>query len=66
MGYWNKIRKDFPSVFEERARIEREVGASCIKGVYLDELEADRGRIEDEVMQECGIMCQIAYNEIES
>ncbi|MGE7946501.1 phosphoadenosine phosphosulfate reductase family protein [Lysinibacillus sp. NPDC093688] len=60
MGYWNKIRKDFPEVFAERARLEREIGRSCIKGVFLDELEPNRGRIEDEVMEACGIMCEIA------
>ena len=64
MGYWNKIRKDFPEVFAERAKLEREIGRSCIKGVFLDELEPDRGRIEDEVMEECGIMCEIAYEKI--
>jgi hypothetical protein len=31
MGYWNKIRKDFPEVFEEMAKLEREIGATCIK-----------------------------------
>jgi len=64
MGYWNKVRIDFPAVFAERARLEREIGASCIKGVYLDELEPNRGRLEDEVMEECGIMCEIAYQSI--
>jgi 3'-phosphoadenosine 5'-phosphosulfate sulfotransferase (PAPS reductase)/FAD synthetase len=64
MGYWNKIRKDFPEVFEERSKLEREIGHSCIKGVFLDELEPDRGRIGDEVMGECGIMCEIAYESI--
>lgn len=61
MGYWNKIRVDFPEVFAERARLEREVGASCIKGVFLDGLDPNRGRIEDEIMEECGIMCQATY-----
>lgn len=65
MGYWNKIRKDFPEVFEERAKLEREIGRSCIKGVFLDELEPTRGRLEDEVMEECGIMCEIAYEKME-
>ena len=59
MGYWNKIRKDFPDVFESRAKLEREIGHSCIKGVFLDELEPDRGRMEDEIMQDCGIMCYL-------
>ena len=39
MGYWNKIRKDFPEVFERRAKLEREIEHSCIKGVFLDELD---------------------------
>ena len=43
MGYWNKIRIDFPEVFERMARLEREVGHSCINGIFLDELEPDRG-----------------------
>ena len=63
MGYWNKIRQDFPEVFEQMAKLEREVGHSCINGVYLDELDPCRGRMEDEIMQDCGIMCYLAMNE---
>lgn len=59
MGYWNKIRVDFPDVFERRARQEREIGHSCIKGVYLDELEPDRGRMDIEIMEDCTIACQL-------
>lgn len=59
MGYWNKIREDFPSVFAERARQERLIGHTCIEGVYLDELEPGRGKYQYEVMEECGIMCQL-------
>lgn len=59
MGYWNKIRKDFPEVFERRAKLEREIGASCIKGVFLDELEEGRGRT-DEINAECSLLCEIA------
>ena len=58
-GYWNKIRVDFPEVFKTRAEQERKVGHTCIKDVYLDELDSKVGRIEDEVMEECNIMCQI-------
>ena len=57
MGYWNKIRIDFPDVFEQRAKQERIIGHSCIKGVFLDELEPNRGRMTDEVMPECGFSC---------
>ena len=59
MGYWNKIRKDFPEVFANRARLEREVGASCIKGVFLDELAPDAGRHEPPIDDDCGIMCEL-------
>lgn len=59
MGYWNKIRIDFPEVFERRARQEREIGHSCIKGVFLDELDPNRGRMDLEIMEDCTIACQI-------
>lgn len=59
MGYWNRIRKDFPEVFKERAMQEREIGATCIKGIYLDELDPEAGRLEEEIMQDCSILCQL-------
>jgi hypothetical protein len=59
MGYWNKIRTDFPGVFKARAKMERTIGASCINGTYLDELDPDRGRHADEVMDDCGIFCEL-------
>ena len=50
MGYWNRIRKDFPGVFESRAKLERLVGQSMLKDkngpVYLDELDSEQGRHE--------------------
>ncbi|ADO38100.1 hypothetical protein [Eubacterium callanderi] len=57
MWYWNKIRKDFPEVFKRRAKQEREIGHSCINGVYLDELDPDRGKESEEILQDCSIMC---------
>lgn len=67
MGYWNKIRVDFPEVFADRARQERECGhanlSENIDGkkvpLFLDELDSNRGKIEDEVMEECSIICQL-------
>lgn len=38
-GYWTKIKKCFPEVYERMARIERELGHTCIKGVFLDEMK---------------------------
>ena len=63
MGYWNKIRKDFPKVFESRAKLEREIGHSCLNGVFLDELEPNRGKMEDEISTDCGIMCYLNLKE---
>lgn len=60
MGYWNKIRKDFPDVFAKRAKLERDLGSSCINGIFLDELDPNRGRMEQEIFPECGIMCYLA------
>ena len=63
MGYWNKIRQDFTEVFNKRAKQEREIGHTCINGIYLDELEPDRGRFEDEILEDCNIICQINLKE---
>lgn len=63
MGYWNKIRKDFPEVFERRARQEREINHSCINGVFLDELKPDRGNMNTEIFEDCGIFCELAIKE---
>lgn len=60
MGYWNRIRVDFPDVFKKRAELERELGCSCLNGIYLDELEPDRGRMEMEIFPDCSIMCYLA------
>lgn len=59
MGYWNHIRIDFPEVFIARAKMEREIGASCIKGVYLDELKPEKGRHSPPIVDDCGIFCEI-------
>jgi hypothetical protein len=57
MGYWNKIRRDFPEVFARRSAQERSIGASVIKGVFLDELPPNGGRYESEQSISCGPMC---------
>ncbi len=62
MGYWNKIRVDFPEVFERRAKLEREINSRCLKECYLDELDPARGRIEEEITQECSFFCQMALD----
>ena len=61
MGYWNKIRNDFPEVFERRAKQERLIGHSCINGVFLDELDSNRGKMSQEIMGDCDIACQLMF-----
>ena len=63
MGYWNKIRKDFPDVFNNRARLEREIGATCIKNIYLDELDPNRGNGLKIIVPDCGMFCARDDNE---
>lgn len=65
IGYWNKIRRDFPEDFARMAVVEREIGATILKDrrgkktirVYLDELDPKAGRYQDESDIECGVMC---------
>lgn len=57
-GYWNKIREDFPDVFELRAKREREIGHSCIKGTFLDELQEGDGR-GHVVVPSCSLDCAL-------
>lgn len=58
MGYWNKIRKDFPDVFEKRSKMERKLGYSILKECYLDELDENRGN-NKEIFPECDIFCML-------
>lgn len=65
-GYWNKIRKDFPDVFNRMAEQERLIGAAICRlnkngkkiNVYLDELDPEIGRYESELeTMKCGLIC---------
>lgn len=68
MGYWNKIRKDFPDVFNEVAQIERDVESTCLKDkdgrIFLDELPTWRGDPVEEIIPDCTLICQIEFQEI--
>lgn len=63
MGYWNKIRIDFPEVFESRAKLERELDSRILKECFLDELDPNRGRMSEELMEDCSIFCMLAMGE---
>jgi len=63
MWYWNKIRKDFPAVFDEMAKAEKSVGHSCLKKPLI-ELKEGEGNKNDEVNFECGIFCEVENADI--
>jgi hypothetical protein len=58
-NYWGRIRKDFPGVFKSRAELERIIGASCINGMFLDELPERFDGKAKPVCDDCGIFCEI-------
>jgi hypothetical protein len=71
IGYWNKIRVDFPDTFARMASEERRIGhavnseevtegSRAKTPVWLDELDPDRGDYATEPTIECSIMCAIA------
>lgn len=68
MGYWNKIRRDFPDVFDRMAALERDLGRTVIRvdgaAIFLDELDPDRGSHANEPDMDCSLMCATAEEEI--
>lgn len=75
MGYWNKIRVDFPETFDRMAKLERRLNAALCKTyagdgerkrVFLDELDPGAGNHATEPKISCGIMCEIEFSQIEN
>ena len=66
MGYWNKIRIDFPDVFEKMIKAEEYVGASAIKNKFLKDLKPTEGRDKKPIAPNCGLFCQIEFEDIMS
>ena len=63
-GYWAAVRVDFPEVFERRARQERELGASCVNGTFLDELDPEYPPDRHEAVA-CSLNCTVAEQELD-
>ena len=63
-GYWNKIRIDFPDHFNKMATLEREVGRSCLRNDFLDELDPSKGHKQEVIMPDCGNFCDIEFEEL--
>jgi len=68
LGYWNKIRVDFPDAFTKMAQTERLLGVKILKSkgerIYLDELPVGAGDYPTEVSIECGIFCHMAEQDL--
>jgi hypothetical protein len=66
-GYWNKIRVDFPEVFERMSNLDRKLDRKLnIKHIdqsgeriFLDELLPGTGNYPSESMPSCGIVCSL-------
>ena len=74
-GYWNKIRVDFPEVFERMAKLERKMNVAINKTydakvldengkpvrqrVFLDELDPEAGNMASEPEFKCGLSCGV-------
>ncbi len=69
MGYWNKIRRDFPDRFRAMATIEREIGATILRRegerLFLDELPAHLGRHRDFEFI-CDLFCDMRVSAFEA
>jgi hypothetical protein len=66
MGYWNKIKVDFPEHFDRMAKLERFKQQKIFKDRYLDELKPDDGNYPSEPNIECSIFCQMAEEDIKN
>jgi hypothetical protein len=67
-GYWNKIRNDFPHVFDYMAKESRRLNVRMIRieneRCFLDELVPGTGDYQSEPEIQCGIFCEMAKSEI--
>ncbi len=60
MGYWNKIKIDFPDVFEARCELEKIIGGTVFKEFPLTELPENKGREQKIIVPDCGLFCEIS------
>lgn len=63
MGYWNKIRNDFPDQFDRMAAESRRLGVRIIRineeRAFLDELQPGTGDYQAEAEVQCGVFCHL-------
>lgn len=72
MGYWNKIRVDFPEIFERMVALQRRLGKGSGfwrerdtgERILLDDLAPDRGNMLSEPDIECSLVCHTVSDEL--
>lgn len=68
LGYWNKIKVDFPQEFDRMAQLEKKIGAKILKHkgerIWLSDLPKDAGDYPTEQSIECGIFCHMAEEDL--
>ena len=68
LGYWNKIKQDFPENFAKMANLEKIIGAKILKykgeRIWLSDLPDGVGDYPKEQAIECGIFCHMAEETI--
>lgn len=65
-GYWNRVRRLFPEVFEKRVRQSRTLGVKLARApggerVFLDMLPKEADAPDDDI--DCGPVCQVPSRE---
>ena len=68
LGYWNKIKVDFPEQFDRMAKLEKVIGAKILKlkgeRIWLEDLPLGSGDYPTEQKIECGIFCELAEQDL--
>ncbi len=64
MGYWNKIRIDFPEHFLRMCALEHNLNRKILGNIFLDELSPTAGNHATEPPITCGLGCGMVMSEI--
>lgn len=68
--YWNLVRRTYPDIFDQRAKMSRELGCKLVrvkgKRLFLDELDPNaKGNKLKNMVIDCGIFCEERSLELE-
>ncbi len=64
MGYWNKIRIDFPDVFQRMCDLEHHLERKVLGSIFLTELPPSAGNYAKEPPITCGLGCGMAMEQL--